>query len=115
MFINQKVLDLQKDIIKMVIKQLTSNIMSGKSIMNMSLPVEIFDNVSILERIAIGFGYAPKFLVEAGQTYDLIEQAKLVTLFFMGIGTLNVTLAKPFNPILGETFCCLLGGIPVYL
>ena len=50
----------------MVLKQLTSNIMSGKSIMNMSLPVEIFDNISLLERIAIGFGYAPKFLVKAG-------------------------------------------------
>jgi hypothetical protein len=36
---NQKVMELQKDIIKMVIKQIGSNIMSGKSIMNMSLPV----------------------------------------------------------------------------
>lgn len=68
MFINQKQLELQKDIIKMVLKQISSNIMSGKSIMNMSLPVEIFDNSSILERVAGGFGYAPKFLVPAGET-----------------------------------------------
>lgn len=60
--------ELQKGIIKMIIKQLSSNIMSGKSIMNMSLPVEIFDNRSILERIAMGFGYFPRFLTEAGNT-----------------------------------------------
>jgi hypothetical protein len=49
----------------MIIKQLGSNLLSGKSIMNMSLPVEIFDNKSILERFAVGFGYAPKFLIPA--------------------------------------------------
>lgn len=108
-------MDIQGDVIKMVIKQLTSNIMSGKSIMNMSLPVEIFDDRSILERVAIGFGYAPKFLIPASQTNDLLEQAKFVTLFFLGMGTMNLTLTKPFNPILGETFECLLGGIPIYL
>lgn len=32
-------MEIQKDILKMIIKQLGSNIMSGKSVMNMSLPV----------------------------------------------------------------------------
>ena len=36
--------------------------MSGKSIMNMSLPVDIFSNVSLLETIASAFGYVPKYL-----------------------------------------------------
>lgn len=38
-FIDTEVLAAQKDILKMILKQLSSNIMSGKSIMNMSLPV----------------------------------------------------------------------------
>ena len=63
----------------------------------------------------MGFGYAPKFLVPAGETEDLIEQAKLVTSFFLGIAPLHVNVAKPFNPILGETFEASIGGIPVYL
>ena len=50
----------------MIIKQLGSNLMSGKSIMNMSLPVEIFDSRSIVERVAMGFGYVPLYLPEAG-------------------------------------------------
>jgi hypothetical protein len=49
----------------MIIKQVSSNIMSGKSIMNMSLPVEICENKSILERVAVGLGFAPKFFTQA--------------------------------------------------
>lgn len=100
-YINEKMMEMQKDVIKMIIKQLSSNIMSGKSIMNMSLPVEIFDSRSILERVAMGFGYAPKFLIPASETEDLIEQAKYVALFIMGLGPLHLCLQKPFNPILG--------------
>ena len=47
-FVNQEIINLQKDTLKLIIKQLSSNLMSGKSIMNMSLPVEIFDGRSIL-------------------------------------------------------------------
>lgn len=42
-FVNKKVIDAQKDVIKYVIRQIGTNLISGKSIMNMSLPVEIFD------------------------------------------------------------------------
>lgn len=38
-FIDEEVLAAQKDILKMIIKQLGSNLLSGKSVMNMSLPV----------------------------------------------------------------------------
>jgi hypothetical protein len=38
-FINQRILDVQKTVAKFIIKTISSNIISGKSIMNMSLPV----------------------------------------------------------------------------
>jgi hypothetical protein len=38
-FVDEEVLAAQKDILKMIIKQLGSNLVTGKSIMNMSLPV----------------------------------------------------------------------------
>lgn len=66
-FYDEKMEKIQKDIMKMILKQLGSNILSGKSIMNMSLPVEIFDDRAMLERIAMGYGYAPLFLSEAGE------------------------------------------------
>ena len=39
---------------------------------------------------------------------------KLVTLFYIGMSNLYLKILKPFNPILGETFECSFGGIPVY-
>ena len=40
---------------------------------------------------------------------------KYVTKFFTGIAPLHLNIAKPFNPILGETFEARIGGIPVYM
>jgi hypothetical protein len=47
-FANQSIIDAQKDTMKWIFKQLGANILKGKSIMNMSLPVDIFDHRSIL-------------------------------------------------------------------
>lgn len=47
-FVNQKAIDAQKDVIKYILRQIGSNLLAGKSVMNMSLPVEIFDSRSIL-------------------------------------------------------------------
>jgi hypothetical protein len=38
-FVNEKVINAQKDVIKYVIRKIGTNLISGKSIMNMSLPV----------------------------------------------------------------------------
>jgi hypothetical protein len=38
-FVDEQALAAQKDILKMIIKQLGSNLLAGKSFMNMSLPV----------------------------------------------------------------------------
>lgn len=49
----------------MIIKQLGTNLMSGKSIMNMSLPVEIFDKRSMLDVIADSLGFISHYLTKA--------------------------------------------------
>jgi hypothetical protein len=49
----------------MIIKQLSSNLFAGKSIMNMSLPVEIFARRSMLDLIAASFGFLPHYLSKA--------------------------------------------------
>ena len=41
-FINQELIQGQKDTLKFVIKQIGANIISGKSVLNVSLPVDIF-------------------------------------------------------------------------
>ena len=106
-------MDAQKDVIKYLIRQIGTNLISGKSIMNMSLPVEIFDGRGLLERSAGSFGYAPIFLTQAGKTADPLEQMKLIVTFILSINILELRSEKPFNPILGETFQGYLGTIPI--
>lgn len=41
-FINQKQIDDQKGVLKFILSQVAKNLVSGKSILNISLPVDIF-------------------------------------------------------------------------
>ncbi len=55
-----------------MIKKIGSNLITGKSVLSISLPVEIFETRSNLERTAYSFTYAPKFLEEAAKINDPI-------------------------------------------
>lgn len=50
-----------------MLKMIGSNLLSGKSILSISLPVEIFETRSNLERFAYSFGFAPRFLEEGAR------------------------------------------------
>lgn len=114
-FINEKAIAAQKDVIKYIFKQIGSNILKGKSIMSMSLPVDIFDNKSLLERMMGSYGYVPIFITKAAESTNEVEQVKLIALFLATYSILQMKLEKPFNPILGETFQGYIGGIPIYI
>ena len=105
----------QKGVLKMILKQIGSNLMSGKSIMNMSLPVEIFDRKSMLEVLCNMMGFFPRFIHDAVSANDPVEQIKYVAMSYLFVNSCFPNVEKPFNPILGETFQGLLGGIPIYL
>lgn len=64
-FINYDLIRSQKDSLIFVIKQVGANLISGKSVLNVSLPVDIFESRSLLERSAASFGSAPKYLKAA--------------------------------------------------
>jgi hypothetical protein len=48
-FINQELLNKQRGVLSYMIKKIGSNILSGKSIMNVSMPINIFDPRTMLE------------------------------------------------------------------
>lgn len=50
-----------------MLKTIGSNLLSGKSILNISLPVEIFETRSNLERFAYAFGFGPKYLEDGAK------------------------------------------------
>lgn len=58
-YLNKDKIAAQKTVIKHILKQMSRNILAGKSILNMSLPVHIFSTESHLERLLYSFRLAP--------------------------------------------------------
>lgn len=100
-YIHQKKMEMQKGVLKYVISKMGKNLMSGKGILSVSLPVDIFGTESNLERTARVMGYAPRFLEKAVASKDVVERFKYVIVFALGNGLLGLEMDKPFNPILG--------------
>jgi hypothetical protein len=69
----------------------------------------------MLEVLANMMGYFPRFINEAANATDPVEQMKFVTLSYVFLTSCFPNALKPFNPILGETFQGLLGGIPIFM
>ena len=57
-------------------KTLKNNLFSGRSILHISLPVDIFNTDSYLERTCLGLGLAPTFLERAAMESDAVERFK---------------------------------------
>lgn len=108
-------IDSQKKVLGYILKGMGKNLLEGKSIMNMSLPISIFSRDSILQRAAKSICYAPLYLEKASLTADPLEQFKLAVAFYFSMLHLGVEQQKPFNPIIGETYQALLGGTHVDL
>jgi Oxysterol-binding protein len=87
-----------------LIKRLGSNILEGKSVINISLPVRIFEPRSFLQRITDVWCYAPLYLTQAAREEDPVERMKYAVTFLISGLHRGGKQAKPFNPILGETF-----------
>ena len=99
-FVNKDLIEGQKDSLKWVIKQIGANLISGKSVLNVSLPVDIFESRSLLERSAASFGCAPKYLKPVAEA-DSLTQMKAIAGFLLSVIPLDIAMQKPFNPILG--------------
>jgi hypothetical protein len=115
LYVDEDVLIKQEQIIGFIIKKIGSNLLSGKSIMNVSLPVNIFDPRTLLQVYAYELSFAPIYLSRAFYSYIQIEKIKWVTVFLISQLHLSPLQTKPFNPIIGETFQCKIGNMNVYL
>ena len=113
--IDQELIIKQRGVIGHILKKFSLNLLQGKSLMNISFPVQIFESRSVLQRLASTFAYAPNFIERAGESNDDLEQFKLVLSFMISGLHLNISQRKPFNPILGETYEGFIGKSPVYL
>eukprot|EP00828_Plagiopyla_frontata_P032168 TRINITY_DN4197_c0_g1_i1.p1 TRINITY_DN4197_c0_g1~~TRINITY_DN4197_c0_g1_i1.p1 ORF type:complete len:574 (+),score=57.56 TRINITY_DN4197_c0_g1_i1:565-2286(+) len=111
----QKDLRTKKKVIKLLVKQMGKNLLSGKSVINISMPVVVFSDSSVLGRLAECFVFAPNFFEKAGALSNPLDQFKQVLAFNIAVLHFGIEQTKPFNPILGETFQAFINGAPLYM
>lgn len=115
LYTNTTFLDKQRSLFDYFIRKIGSNIVQGKSIMNISLPIFIFDTRTLLELWVWQNGYSAIYLEKAGESTDPIQRVKYSSIYALAKLHLTVAQQKPFNPILGETFQCSLLDTQMYL
>lgn len=114
-YTNTSFLEKQRNLFSYFIQKIGTNILQGKSIMNVSLPIFIFDKRTLLELWVWQNAYCEEFLKKAAQATDPIERIMYTSTFALTKLHLTVSQQKPFNPILGETFQCKIGDSMIYL
>jgi len=75
----------------------------GADLTRITIPVSVCEPTSFLMRLAEAVQYH-HLLDQANQAEDSIERLTLVAIFACSIYISNERAAKPFNPVLGETY-----------
>ena len=115
LYINEEAKNIGYRAIKYLIAKFTKSILENKSILNVSLPVFMFDKRTLHMGFAHEQKLAPIFLTKAALSNDKFERLKWVTTYLMSSLHFSVIQIKPFNPIIGETFQCRIGNIDLYI
>lgn len=100
---DEKIKEANKGVIPFILKELAKNLLTGKGIVAISLPVRIFQPKSLLERILDACSFVPTFFKKACETTDELLRMKYILAFIVSGMYVSADLRKPFNPILGET------------
>jgi len=114
-FTNKNIIEKQRAVMGYLIKKIGMNLIKGKSVMNISLPINIFDVRSHIEVFAFQNSYAKIFLEKSGKIKDPMERLKYSTTFAITTVHMAVAQLKPFNPILGETFQCKIADTQFFM
>lgn len=71
-FVNKEKTNAQKRVIKFLLGKMGSNLLKGKSLLSISLPIDIFENRSNTERYAYSFAFGPTYLEEAAKSNEAL-------------------------------------------
>jgi len=100
----------QRKTIFHLLKGMGSNLFKGKSIMSISLPINIMEPKSMLQRLADVYNYLPVFAKKIFDEKDPIEKIKWYLAYSIAALYMNLAQVKPLNPIWGETYQGYLGS-----
>ena len=115
LYINEEAKKIGYEAVKYLVTKFSKNILEGKSILNISLPVFMFDKRTLQIAYAYEQRFAPYFLTKAAFCTDKMERIKWVTTYLISCLHMSVIQVKPFNPIIGETFQCRIGTLDIYI
>ena len=115
LYIDEEAKKIGYEAVKYLVAKFSKNVLQGKSILNISLPVFMFDKRTLHMAFAYEQKFAPIFLTKAALSVDKIERIKWTTTYLISFLHLSVLQVKPFNPIIGETYQCRIGNIDIYV
>ena len=101
---NTQELRCQEGIILEVMKRAGQQLLEGKNVVAISLPVRIFEPQSTVTRITEVWGAGPNLINKAAAVRSPLERMKYVISYAIAGLHMNIKQLKPFNPILGETY-----------
>lgn len=113
-FLDKDVGERQGKAVAWLLKKIGTNILKGQSVMNISLPVYVFDSRTMLEVFAHEVRFAPYFIERIHYSDNKIEKLKWATTLLIAHLYISPLQTKPFCPILGETFQSKIGNLNIY-
>lgn len=103
-FIDRAFMKKQEGLFTDLIRQMASSITSGKGLQSISLPLRIFEPRTFMHRICDLFSFWPNFIPRAANCKDQTERFKAVIAFAIAGLHCCFSQAKPFMPMMGETY-----------
>lgn len=97
-----------------LLQRISSNLIHGKSVLNVSFPLTISDSNTLLDLAVLPFRFANEFIQPLVLSTDPIERMKKVMAFLVASMHIAVSQRKPLISLLGETLSAHIGDLGVY-
>ena len=115
LYINEEAKTIIYKSFKYLITKFGKNLFEGKSIINVSFPIILYDKRTYEQVFAYEHKLAPYFLSRAAFCKDKIEKLKWITVHLFSILHITTIQTQPFKSALGETFQCKIGDFLLYM
>ena len=100
---------------KFLITEFGKNLFEGKSIINVSFPIFLYDKRAYGQVLAYEMRTLPYFITRACFAKDKIEKLKWIVVHLFSLLHITTIQTQPFKPVLGETFQCKIGDLFLYV
>jgi hypothetical protein len=95
----------QRTVVAAFVKKAGLHVLQGADLTKISLPIEVFEPRTFLERLPLDLLHAPRLLnLAAAACSDLERFQYCIALMISGRNTTACSADKPLNPCLGETY-----------